>query len=106
MTVYLRVPKPSMLAPAQGPEATTPPRRPLFQPAGPPRPETVIIARALDTPRITLGEIGEAIGVSRFAMEKYRNGQRVLPETLRERLIAYLEAHAREIQADAEALRT
>jgi hypothetical protein len=53
-----------------------------------------------------LGEIGEAIGVSRFAMEKYRNGQRALPETLRLRLIAYLEAHAREIHADADALRT
>ena len=87
---------------------TLPPRGPDPAPSAssPTAPSPEAIARALDTPRLTLGEIGKAIGASRFALEKYRNGQRALPETLRLRLIAYLEAHAREIQADAEALRT
>jgi ferredoxin len=75
--------------------------------AGPPTPspEATAVARALDTPRITLREIGEAIGVSRFAMEKYRNGQRPLPPVTRIRLADYLEAHARQVQADADTLR-
>jgi hypothetical protein len=71
----------------------------------PPSPESEAVTRALDRPRITLVMIGKAIGVSRFAMEKYRNGQRPLPPVRRIRLAAYLEAHARQVLADADALR-
>ena len=58
-----------------------------------------------EPPRITLGTIGKAIGASRFALEKYRNGQRPLPRAMRIRLADYLEAHARQVLADADALR-
>ena len=88
---------------------TLPPRGPDLAPAASsptaPRPEAEAIARALDTPRLTLGEIGKAVGASRFALEKYRNGQRPLPPVTRIRLADYLEAHARQVLADADALR-
>jgi hypothetical protein len=70
-----------------------------------PRPQPEAIARALDTPRLTLGEIGKAVGASRFALEKYRNGQRPLPPVMRIRLADYLEAHARQVLANAHVLR-
>jgi hypothetical protein len=47
--------------------------------------------------------IGKAIGVSRFALVKYRNGQRPIPMERRTRLADYLEAHARQVLADADA---
>jgi hypothetical protein len=72
--------------------------------AGPPTVEAAV-ARALDTPRINLETIGKAIGVSRFALVKYRNGQRPIPAERRIRLADYLEAHARQVLADATALR-
>jgi hypothetical protein len=71
----------------------------------PPSPESEAVTRALDTPRLTLGEIGKAVGASRFALEKYRNGQRLLPPVTRIRLADFLEAHARQVLADADALR-
>lgn len=93
MLIYVR--------PSLTPEPVT--ARPVSPPT--PGPNTPAVARALDTPRLTLAKIGQAVGASRFALEKYRNGQRALPETLRLRLIAYLEAHARQVLADATALR-
>jgi hypothetical protein len=64
---------------------TLPPRGPDPAPSASsptaPSPEPEAIARALDTPRLTLGEIGKAVGASRFALEKYRNGQRAPPHS-------------------------
>ena len=67
--------------------------------------DPAIVARALDTPRVTLTTIGHAIGVSRYALEKYRDGQRAIPEARLLRLLDYLEGHARSIQSDVDALR-
>lgn len=64
-----------------------------------------LIIRALDTPRLDLPAIGRAIGSSRTALVKYRNGQRPMPEGLRLKLAAYLDAHARRLEELAQALR-
>jgi ATP synthase alpha/beta family, nucleotide-binding domain len=70
-----------------------------------PNPKAEAVTQALDTPRLTLGKIGKAVGASRFALEKYRNGQRPLTPMTRIRLAEFLEAHARQVLADADALR-
>jgi hypothetical protein len=86
------------------PPRVSDPTPPAISPTAP-SPEGEAIARALDTPRLTLGEIGKAVGASRFALEKYRNGQRPLPPVTRIRLADYLEAHAQQVLTDAQALR-
>lgn len=70
-----------------------------------PAPDVDTVARALDTPRLNLTRIGRAIGTSRYTMEKYRNGQRALPAVRRLQLADFLEAHAKQVEADARALR-
>jgi hypothetical protein len=64
-----------------------------------------LIIRALDTPRLDLPTTGRAIGSSRTALVKYRSGQRPMPEGLRLKLAAYLDAHARRLGELAQALR-
>jgi hypothetical protein len=82
MAIYVRIPKtsppvnPTAITP--GPKAKAAPRTQLLSTSGLSS-ETEAVARALNTPRITLEVIGKAIGTSRFALEKYRNGQRTPP---------------------------
>ena len=64
-----------------------------------------ITRQALDKPRLTLGEMAERLGVSKASLEKYREGNRRLPPTVRLRLAALLEGQAAELEALAEALR-
>lgn len=66
-------------------------------------PETV--RRALDVPRMTMGEIAGRIGASTAALNKYRQGKRTMPLDVRLRLAQLLEGHTWELQALAEALR-
>lgn len=67
---------------------------------------TAQIARqALDVPRLTLGEIADRIGATTAALNKYRQGERPMPLTVRLRLAALLEAQAAELRTLAEALR-
>ena len=63
------------------------------------------IATALDTPRLTLTTIGRELGYSRGALEKFRNGQRPMPEAARLRLAAFIEAHAQRLLDASRALR-
>lgn len=62
------------------------------------------VQRALDTPRVTLGEMAERLGVSRSALEKYREGKTPMPHRVRARLAVLLRAHATELHQVAEAL--
>lgn len=61
--------------------------------------------QALDKARPTLGEIADRLGVSKPALEKYREGTRPTPLPVRLRLAALLEAQAAELQTLAGALR-
>lgn len=67
------------------------------------RPETV--RRALDLPRLTLGDIAERLGVTTAALNKYRQRERAMPSHVRVRLAELLDRHAAELTALAEALR-
>lgn len=67
-------------------------------------PETA--RRALDLPRLTLGEIADRIGATRAALNGYREGKRTMPLEVRVRLAELLDRHAAELEAIAEALRT
>jgi len=64
-----------------------------------------IIRRALDVPRLTLGELADRTGTTRAAMNKYRQGDRPMPLPVRHHLAQALEAHAAELRALAEELR-
>lgn len=62
--------------------------------------------RALDEPRrLTLAEIAKAVGVSRAALTKYREGSRQMPTDVRKKLAALLTKHARELLRIADRLR-
>lgn len=62
--------------------------------------------RALDVPRLTIGQLADAAGVSRPALVSYQQGRAPMPWPARARLAAFLEAHAMRLLALAEELRT
>jgi transcriptional regulator with XRE-family HTH domain len=66
-------------------------------------PET--IRRALDVPRLTMGDLADRTGASQAALNKYRQGERRMPQDVRLHLAHVLDAHAAELRALAEALR-
>lgn len=63
------------------------------------------VRRALDTPRITLGDLAAIVGVDRGTLETYRSGAALMPYPLRLRLAAFLEGQARALLTLAEELR-
>lgn len=50
--------------------------------------------RALDFPRVTLGDLAQEIGASRPALAAYRAGNRPLPPELAHALARWLRRHA------------
>lgn len=50
--------------------------------------------RALDFPRVTLGELAQEIGASRPALAAYRAGDRTLPPEVAHALARWLRRHA------------
>lgn len=65
------------------------------------RPHAGFVRRALDTPRMTLGDLAERTGTTQAALNKYREGLREMPPEVRVRLAAVLDRHALELEAVA-----
>jgi hypothetical protein len=49
---------------------------------------------ALDMPRLTLGDLADALGEGQEAMQRYRRGDAEMPPILRHRLAEFLREHA------------
>lgn len=68
-----------------------------------PQPDTNVLL-GLDEPRITLDDIGSALGIARPALEKYREGRRRVPPDLRPKLADFLRTHAAQLVQIADLL--
>lgn len=64
-----------------------------------------VAKRALDLPRLGLNDLAQAAGRSRTSIEKYRVGEKSMPEPVRKSLAAFLEEHARQLRQLAKELR-
>jgi DNA-binding LacI/PurR family transcriptional regulator len=55
--------------------------------------KTDIQRRAVSEPRLTIADIARAIGLSPNTVKHYNTGRRRMPDDVRKRLAAFLQAH-------------